>query len=133
MNTRYADAYRELIRITETNRIRLVLANYSMAVNAQSDSDVIEFYRHPFPAVRAQIKANEAHSTIVRTLAAENPEICFVDTHQRMDGKHPYFIDLMHFTKQGEEQMAEIFFDRIRSVLQTDLAAQPKSASFISQ
>jgi lysophospholipase L1-like esterase len=115
MKSAYADAYRELIRIARTNQIRLVLGNYSMAVNASSDPNVVEFYRGPYPAVRAQIKANEAHSVIVQALAAENPDVRFVDTQPRMDGKHRYFIDLMHFSKEGDEQMADMFFEAIKA------------------
>ena len=44
MQTEYATCYRRLIEVTRTNGIRLVLANYSMAVNRQSDSDVVEIH-----------------------------------------------------------------------------------------
>src|SRR5262249_20986751 len=107
METPYADLYRELIRVTETNHIQLVLANYAMAVNSDSDSELIQFYRGGFPAIYSQIKANRAHSTIVEQLAAEHPGICLVDTHPHLDGKHENFLDLVHFNKQGEERMAE--------------------------
>ena len=43
-HTEYAAAYRQLISFALTNKIRLVLANYSMAVNAGSDSRVVDFF-----------------------------------------------------------------------------------------
>ena len=121
MQTPYAQAYRELIQSAETNGIRLVLANYSMAVNSESDRGVIEFYRGGFPVVDWWIKANEIHSQIVRQLAAEHPEICLVDTHPNLDGRHDEFVDIMHFTHEGEVQMAETMLDGIKDILARDL------------
>jgi hypothetical protein len=118
VKTPYADAYRELIHITETNHIELVLANFSMAVNPDSDPDVIQFYRAGFPAIYSQIKANQTHSRLVEDLAHENPGICFVNTHPGLDGAHHNFIDLMHFNKSGEEKMAETFFSAIQPILE---------------
>ena len=123
MEMAYADNYRELIRIAETNHIQLVLANYAMAVNSQSGSDLIQFHRGGFPAIYSQIKANQAHSAIVQQLAAEHPDICFVDTHPRLDGEHEKFTDLMHFNKKGEEQLAETMFAAIRPILERDLGS----------
>lgn len=122
MQTQYARSYRELIQIAQTNGIRLVLANYSMAVNAQSDRGVIEFYRGGFPVVDWWIQANAIHSTIVKQLAEEHKEICWVDTHPKLDGEHEKFVDVMHFTHEGEQQMAETIFNGIKGLLAEDLA-----------
>ena len=122
MQTQYAQAYRELIQIAQTNGIRLVLANYSMAVNGQSDRGVIEFYRGGFPMVDWWIKANGIHSMIVRQLADEHREICWVDTHPHLDGAHDDFVDVMHFTHEGEQQMAETIFNGIKNVLAEELS-----------
>ena len=118
----YEQGYRELIEIARTNHIQLVLANYSMAVNAKSDLDVVAFYRAGFPQVISQIKANELHSQLVARLAAENPDVCFVDTHPALDGRHENFIDLVHFTQPGRERMAQTMFNAIRPLLAKDLA-----------
>ncbi len=118
METEYARAYRELVKTAKTNSIRLVLANYSMAVNRQSDPAVIEFYRTTYPAIYWEMKA---HSSIVQEVAQQSPEVCFVDTHPGLDGQHEKFIDLLHFDPQGEQQMAETFFAGIKKVLQEDL------------
>lgn len=122
MQTPYAQAYRELIQSAETNGIRLVLANYSMAVNSRSERGVIEFYRGGFPVVDWWIKANEIHSQIVQQLAADHKAICLVDTHPNLDGKHDEFVDVMHFTHEGEQQLAETMFEGIKNVLAEDLA-----------
>lgn len=121
LETPYADAYRELIQIAETNHIQLVLASYSMAVTSRSDPDLIQFYHGGFPAIYTQIPANEAHTLIVEKLAAEHPTVCFVNTHPGLDGEHQKFVDLMHFNKKGEEQMAETLFAAIRPILEREL------------
>jgi len=117
----YDRGYRELIQIARTNHIRLVLANYSMAVNEKSDLDVIAFYRAGFPDVINQIKANELHSRLVARLTTDNPDVYFVDTHPALDGLHENFIDLVHFTQPGRQLMAETMFSTIRPVLEKDL------------
>jgi len=120
LQTSYADAYRELIDAARSRNIRLVLANFSMAVKPDSDPDIIQFYRGGFPAIYSQLKANQAHSLMVEQLAAQHPEVCFVDTHPNLDGEHDKFIDLVHFDKSGEEQMAETFFAKNKPLLEKD-------------
>ncbi len=122
MKTDYAQAYRELVEISKTNQIQLVLATYSMAVNAHSERDVIEFYRGGFPMVDWWIKANETHSKIVAEITKENPGVVFIDTHPHLDGNHQKFADLMHFTGEGDQQMAETMFTGIKDVLAKELA-----------
>jgi lysophospholipase L1-like esterase len=121
MKTEYADAYRDLIQATHTNGIKLVLANYSMAVNAQSDADVVTFYRAGFPRVISEIDANRVHSQIVSNLAAGNPGIHLVDTHPGLDGQHEKFIDLVHFTQAGRKQIAETMFKSIKPILKQQM------------
>jgi lysophospholipase L1-like esterase len=121
MTTEYASAYRQLIAFALANHIQLVLANYSMAVNATSDSKVVDFYRRMAPETEWLVKANAIHSFILRQLAAEHPEVRLVDTHPNLDGEHDKFIDLVHFTPDGEAQMAEAMFAGIRKVLEADL------------
>jgi lysophospholipase L1-like esterase len=120
-NNEYARGYRELIELARTNNIRLVLANYSMAVNATSDLDVIAFYRSAFPEVFMQIQANELHSRIVATLAEQNASVIFADTHPSLDGQYEKFIDLVHFTQPGRNDMAAAMFEAIKPVLVNQL------------
>ena len=122
MRTEYAAHYRQLIGLAQTNGIRLVLANYSMAVNRQSDPDVIEFYSQRASAISWVIKANEVHSAIVRQLTQECPDVGFVDTHPHLDGEHDRFIDLMHLTQEGRQQIAEEMYAGIEKILREELA-----------
>lgn len=122
MNTEYAQDYRQLIQFARSNSIRLVLANYSMAVNERSNPRVVEFYRPVWPEVYWRIKANEVHSAIVKELAQQYPSVCFVDTHSNLDGKHDQFIDLIHFTQQGRRQLANNIFAGISKVLEQTLS-----------
>jgi hypothetical protein len=123
METQYAAAYRELIECARTNGIRLALANFSMAVNQASDPKVIDFYRGGGTrAAYGFMRANAVHSLIVSQLAAEHPEVCFIDTHPHLDGEHEKFIDLIHFTGEGDRQLATNIFTGIRDLLQHDLA-----------
>ena len=124
LKTKYARAYQQLITAAETNHIRLVLANYSMSVNGASDADVVEFYRAAFPAIYWQIKANQMHSILVEALARQHPEISFANTHPHLDGDYDKFVDPMHFTPDGDRQMAETFFEGIRKLLEQDLSLQ---------
>jgi lysophospholipase L1-like esterase len=124
MKSEYARAYEKLITAARTNKIRLVLANFSMAVNQQSQPDVVQFYRVPFPVVHWQIELNTVHSTIVQQLARQHPEVCTVDTHLRLDGEHDKFVDLVHLTQDGREQLAENMFAGIRECLLRDWAGQ---------
>jgi lysophospholipase L1-like esterase len=118
MNSKYAQSYRQLIEMTRTNGIRLVLANFAMAVNPRSDSDVIAFYQATFPAVYGLMRANLAHSLMVQEFARQHPEVRLVDTHPGLDGAHEKFIDLAHLTQEGRQQLAENIFAVVRKVLE---------------
>jgi len=125
----YLQGYRELVDLTRSNHVHLVLANYSMAVNSGSDLDVIAFYRAGFPDVLNYIRANEMHSRIVSTVADANSNVTYVDTHPALDGQYDNFIDLVHFTQPGREAMAETIFEAIVPVLENDLDDGSRKAS----
>jgi lysophospholipase L1-like esterase len=121
LNTGYATAYRRLIELAQTNGIRLVIGNYSMAANQQSQPDVIEFYDRRFPGVGWYIKANEIHSEILRRLAPQYADVTFVDTHPSLDGEYVRFSDLVHLTQEGRQQLAEVFYAGVERILKQDL------------
>jgi lysophospholipase L1-like esterase len=121
MESEYAREYRQLIEMTRTNGIHLLLATYSMAVNEHIDRDLVDFYRLTNTGVEWKIKANVAHNQIVEQLARENPDICFAETRPTFDGHHELFYDICHFTPEGEERMAKIMFDAIKDVLQKEI------------
>jgi hypothetical protein len=95
-----------------------------MAVNCHSPRNVIDFYRSVFPTVEWLIRANEAHSRLVREIARRYPSVTLVDTHPPLDGQHEKFIDLIHFTQEGRQQLAETMFAGIRAALEHDLNAR---------
>ena len=117
----YADLYRQLIKAARTNGIKLVLGTFSMAANSRSDPEIVAFYRSAFGFVHQQISANELHSALVHKLAQDHPEVLFVDTRPKLDGEHEKFIDLIHLTQEGRQQLAENFFEGLRDVLSQEL------------
>ncbi len=126
LQTPYAAAYRQLIGWSRSNGVKLALANYSMAVNKESPQNVIDFYQGGGSrAAYGFMRANAVHSEIARGLAAENPGVCFIDTHPRLDGDHEKFIDLIHFTGEGDRQLAENVFAGISNTLARDLSPAP--------
>ena len=135
LQTEYAQAYRELIQIARTNNIRLVLADYCMAVNEHSPPPVLDYYRRRYPSVAWWIKDNQIHSTIVRQLAEQIPEVRFsVDTHPNLDGDHDKFIDLMHFTQPGRQQLAETsVFAGIKDILEADIRFKGSGTAVVSE
>jgi lysophospholipase L1-like esterase len=120
-DTLYGQKYEELVHIARTNHIRLALANFSMAVNSRSPRDVIEFYRGGFPRVYEQIDANVVHSGLLDRFVERHPEVILVNTQAGLDGQHPHYIDLVHFTESGREQLAKNIFAGIRATLERDL------------
>ncbi|HSU53274.1 MAG TPA: GDSL-type esterase/lipase family protein [Candidatus Dormibacteraeota bacterium] len=121
MESEYAREYQVMVDITRTNQIRLAVATFSMAVNRRSNMDLVEFYRGPFPAVHWQIQANEVLAGITKRIAEENGEICWIDTHPNLDGQHEKFIDLVHFTQTGRQQLAENIFAGLEDLLKKEL------------
>jgi lysophospholipase L1-like esterase len=122
LQTKYARAYEQLIDFAQTNRIRLVLANFSMAANDQSPPEVVEFYRRTCPPMRAFIQANLAHSRLLTDLARAHPWVCLVDTHPRLDGDTEKYLDAFHFNPDGDAQVAENIFAGISNVLSAELS-----------
>ncbi len=129
MRTDCAQAYRDLIHAAQTNHIRFVLANFSMAVNDRSPADVVEFFRPRFPSVCLVLRNNDAHSQLVEQLARDYPDISFVNTHPNLDGEEEKYLDLVHFCHAGDQQLAENFFAGIRKVLEEDLTHSATTAS----
>ncbi|HWQ91883.1 MAG TPA: SGNH/GDSL hydrolase family protein [Clostridia bacterium] len=122
MDGGYAREYRELIATARTNGIHLALATFSMAVNERSEPGAIRFYEGGYRLVPRLIKANDLHSSIVRRLCEQHPEVDFIDTRPSLDGHPPYFIDLVHFSEEGRVKMAETFFAGLEELLKKELA-----------
>ncbi len=129
METEFAKAYHQLARAAEAKGIRLAIANFSLAINDHSPRDLRDFYGCTFGAVEWTMKANEAHSRLVREVARQHPYVLQIDTQRSLDGQHERFIDMVHFTQEGRQQLAEIMFAGIRELLAQDL----KPANFSGQ
>jgi len=122
LQTPYADGYRQLIAFAQTNHFRLALANFCMAIDEHSDQKLISFYNDCGSSVLyTRSGVNAVHSEIVRRLAEANPGVTFIDTHPNLDGDHRKFIDVVHFTQEGRQQLAENVFAGIRQQLEHDL------------
>ncbi|MHC1769973.1 MAG: hypothetical protein AB9869_37770 [Verrucomicrobiia bacterium] len=125
LETAYGRAYQSLIAFARTNEIRLALATHAMAVDGASDPAVIEFYRVVFPTVHWLIAANRLHSDLVAALTVRDPEVRLIHAGKDLDGQHHKFIDLVHLTQEGREQLAENVFSAIKETLQSDLRDAP--------
>jgi len=122
MKNPYAECYQQLIDIARTNRFRLVLANFSMAVNKDSSPAVSKFYQVGYPATPRLVEANVLHTSMLRTLATNNPEVYLLDTQHGLDGKCENFLDLVHFSPDGDRKMAEVIFEGIKPLLEREKA-----------
>lgn len=121
MRTPYAAFYQQLIDLARTNQFRLALANYSMAVNRESGPAATRFYQVGYPATPLLVEANVLHTAMLRILANANPEILLINTHPRLDGKCENFLDLVHFSPEGDREMAEAVFEAIKDELQREV------------
>jgi lysophospholipase L1-like esterase len=122
MKSDYAKAYRELIQMAATNRIHLMLATYSMAASENSPPGVVAFYQGGgADTILWLIQANLAETQIIRQLTKEHPEVGLIDTQPYLDGQHEQFIDIVHFTQAGRQQMAEIMFAGIKETLEKEI------------
>jgi lysophospholipase L1-like esterase len=104
-----------------------------MAIDETSDQKVINFY-NAFGSgmLCARTRVNAIHSEIVRQLAEQNPGICFIDTHPGLEAQPDKFIDIVHFTQEGRQQLAENIFTGIRPQLERDLAETISNAPAIA-
>jgi lysophospholipase L1-like esterase len=116
MNSGFRMQYETLITAARKHKIPLVLANFNMAVNLTSKDDVIDFYRGGFPHVHSYIRANIAHSQILDWIAQHYPDIRCVNAQKNLDGHYEKFIDLVHFTQSGRQQLAENIFEQTQDL-----------------
>jgi peptidoglycan/LPS O-acetylase OafA/YrhL/lysophospholipase L1-like esterase len=121
MKSKYADSYRQLLRIARDGGFRVVLSSSSMAVAESSPRQVKDFYGSVFHDIDETIIRNSAHNEMIKKLAAmEN--VPFIDTTLQLDGywDDDFYFDLVHFTQAGMKRMAEIMFDRLSDILRND-------------
>jgi lysophospholipase L1-like esterase len=127
VESKYATDTRRLIELCKTNHIKLVVGNFSLAVNGSSEQEVTDFYHGFFQEVRWTIKANEAYARMLTALAHEESTIRLVDTHPGLDGYYTNFTDLMHLTQSGRQKIAEAFFAGIEETLRKQIQPKPET------
>ena len=115
--SRYAELYGKLIRQAEAEDVPLVLVGFNMAVNTLSEDAVIEFYRGGFPTVMFTIQATRVHNALIESMAGEWEHVHYVDVSSGLDGEHAKFIDLVHFTQGGRDQLAENLYRGLEPLL----------------
>ncbi len=117
LKSKYARYYKQLIGICRTHHIEVVLCTFNMSVNEQSPEDVIAFYEQGHPVARKKIRANKAHNEMLRQFA-EKYRVPLVDTSPNLDGAYDkQFIDLVHFTQSGRDQLAEHIFPVVKEII----------------
>jgi lysophospholipase L1-like esterase len=64
---------------------------------------------------------------MLEQLSREHPDVCCIDTHRNLDGEHEKFIDHVHLTQEGRQQLAENIYAGIEQTLRGELN-RPASA-----
>ena len=105
-SAKYRDAYEDLIEVLSRADVPLILATFNMSVNRKSKADVVDFYSLGFPRVLTEIEANYLHNEMARELAEKKQNVIYADTSHGLDGVHSKYVDLVHFTQAGRDQLA---------------------------
>ena len=118
LKSRYADAYRKLIALAQSDGADVALADASMAINEKSPREVKDFYGAVFKPIDDIIAANAAHNRMVRLLSREE-RVPFIDTAQALDGQwdDDFYLDIVHFTEAGNERVAGVVFRQLLPIL----------------
>lgn len=109
--------HQELIRRAGEAGVPVVFLSFNMAINLESSDAVVDFYRDAFVWVTFYMHANRIHNHMTRNFAEEHDSVFFVDTSDGLDGEHRHFIDLVHLTESGREQLARNIFRGLRPLL----------------
>jgi peptidoglycan/LPS O-acetylase OafA/YrhL/lysophospholipase L1-like esterase len=133
LKSEYAANYRQLIQIARNEGFRIVLSTSSFAVSSSSPREVKDFYGSVFTGIDEIIFRNQAHNEMVRKLAV-NENVTLIDTALSLDGHwdDDLYLDLVHFTKAGNDTMAQIVFDGLAPTLRSDgsLRCHAEKSSF---
>lgn len=98
--------YRELVALCRAHGAKVALCSFAMAVTRSAPPEVVAFYRQGFPQVGRQVMANELQTALLRRLCVDG-SATFVDAAQDLDGHYDdSFVDLVHFTQRGRDQLA---------------------------
>ena len=113
----YADLYSKLVREGRSSGADVALCTFNLAVNEKSDEAAIRFFEERYPDVRSMIVANRLHTRIVSRVAEARGAIA-IDTSAKLDGGYrDGYVDLVHFTQSGRNQLAVNVLEGLRTFL----------------
>jgi peptidoglycan/LPS O-acetylase OafA/YrhL/lysophospholipase L1-like esterase len=117
-SSRHAQKYEELARIARESGVTAVFATLSLAVNATSPKDVIDFYGRVFRPIERILPAIAEHNRMIKDIALKTG-FHYVDSRPGLDGEwdRDYFIDVVHFTHKGALKLASNVFEGIEPLL----------------
>ncbi len=121
-DSEYTRLFAELIAIADSADIPLVLLGFNMAVNEESPTEVVDFYRGGFPDVKYRVQANRLQDVLLRRLSRETANVTFVDTSEGLDGHPESFYDLVHLTRIGKQRLAGEVLKVVSGMLKADAA-----------
>jgi lysophospholipase L1-like esterase len=118
MNSGLAKMYRELLEMGRRHHFLVVLANFSMAVTADSPDEVKDFYAGVFTHLKAMIAHVSAHNKMVKEIASR-AHVPFIDTTPHFAGNwdSDLFLDPVHFTQKGSDLFAHRILDGLMPLL----------------
>jgi lysophospholipase L1-like esterase len=119
-SSEYTRLFAELIDITRSEGIPLVVLGFNMAVNEESPSEVMDFYRGGFPDVKYRVQANRLQDVLLRRLSGRTSKVTYVDTSEGLDGHPENFYDLVHLTRIGKQRLAGKVLKVVSRMLRED-------------
>jgi lysophospholipase L1-like esterase len=123
----YRALYERMIALADSAGVRLALANQTLAVTADSPSEVVAFYTQAFPRVDKRIRANNENTRLLCELATQHPGLTMIDTRADLDGAWDgKYIDLFHFTQWGRNTLAWNIFKGIEPLLAQAAGCRPR-------
>ncbi|MFO0916708.1 MAG: hypothetical protein U0872_00125 [Planctomycetaceae bacterium] len=122
VQSRLANVYREYQRVAQEQGIPLVVCNFCMAVNEQSPDEAVRFYEQGFPDVQYMIQANRLNSAMLPAVFADAGGSRLIDVQPHLDGAwEQHYLDLVHLSEVGKQQLAENVYEGIRDLLKPAL------------
>ena len=116
-----------LVRLARQRNQRLLLMTYAYYLPADYSeqkfkAQELDYTTHAFPVElwgkpTCVIAALEAHNRAVAALAAENPEVLFVDQNSQMPKDAKDFNDICHFTHDGCRQLVDNLLETVLGAL----------------
>lgn len=115
---KHARCYQEYFEICREAGVPLIVCNFSMAVNEHTPSNVVDFYAQSFPNVKFMIEANRLNSALLPFVVQPATGARLIDVQRDLNGRgDELFVDLIHPSDRGHQQLAENVFQGIVTLL----------------